>query len=358
MGDVKDFHAHRDADIEAARERYINRWKPEPWAEFDTRVGALPQPHWLVQDLILCPSNILIHGQPRVAKTWLALEVGISLALGEDPFAHERFQVEKPRRVLYVSEEDHEVFVRRRMRQIANGRTLRRFDLSIGKSISIDDPAWLRRLVDMTNELAYGLVILDPLRSLSLGIDQGPAKLAELTGPFLRQFTKRTESSLVCIHHDTKPQNKRGRDYRDYAQRSSGGGLLSMFDAPIHCSRIDAHHYKAIPSAWKHTEVDPAPFEMHSEKTPNGIKWTCTDSDTAEAEDTKFDRDVLDYIREHPEQSLSNISHGLRKDRQKVTGACERLELLGEVEMEEDGRAHRYHAVSADRTVNHRTRKK
>ena len=94
------------------------------------------------------------------------------------------------------------------------------------------------------------------------------------------------------------------------------------------------------------------------EKTLTGIVFTCTDSDTREAAETALDNKVLDYIREHPDESTNVISEALRKDRQKVTRACERLKHLGLVEMEVDGRAHRWIAAQPPKTNNNRTRKK
>ena len=63
---------------------------------------------------------------------------------------------------------------------------------------------------------------------------------------------------VVLVHHDTKPPRDGKADDRPRAQRASGGGLLSISDAPMHFERISADTTLLVPNLWKFSEDPPA----------------------------------------------------------------------------------------------------
>jgi hypothetical protein len=101
------------------------------------------------------------------------------------------------------------------------------------------------------HKVPYRVVILDPLRSLTGCVDQGPRELQPFAR-YLRRLVDATGVVPVLSHHDTKPLVGQ-RETRQRPQRVSGGAMFSIADAPIHCERIGEDD-------WTRRQTDPSGF--------------------------------------------------------------------------------------------------
>ena len=201
-----------ESDVELLRRRDEygdpSCFRPENLPDFLSRVQQEPPPCMLIEDLLPELATVLAHGHPRAGKSLAAMEMSLALSSGDDAFRMERLSVPEAQSVLYVTEEDHERRVCERLEQLLARRGLESppelFDLTVQRGVNIDLSEWGERLIELTCQKGYGLVILDPARAISCGFDQGPAQL-QIPERFVRRFPRETNASLMIIHHDTKP---------------------------------------------------------------------------------------------------------------------------------------------------------
>src|SRR6202453_1445998 len=173
------------------------------------RVGEIkseenPQ-RWLVDGLWGTSSVGVIGGAPKCAKTWLGLDMALSVATGTACLG--KYAVPEPGPVLIYLAEDALLVVRERVAGMARHRGL---DLA-GVAIHVITASVLRldrgpdraRLLETTRRLRPRLLVLDPLVRLH-GIDENRAgDVAELLAYF-RSLQRELGLSVVLVHHTRK----------------------------------------------------------------------------------------------------------------------------------------------------------
>jgi RecA-family ATPase len=82
------------------------------------------------------------------------------------------------------------------------------------------DPAWQSHVIAEAQRLDAGLVILEPLRSLTTNVDQGRRELQPFAR-FARRLVAEVHCCLLFVHHDTKPQ----AGVTDTRHASTGRGI-------------------------------------------------------------------------------------------------------------------------------------
>jgi hypothetical protein len=173
------------------------------------------------------------------------------------------------------------------------------------------------------------LVVLDPLRSLTAGVDQGPRDLQ----PFAR-FVRRLMQgpcAVLGLHHDVKPAAG-VQDTRKRAHRASGGGLFSIADAPVHFERVgDDPTVILHPSGWKHSDT-PGPLETRLVVTAERASLTAIATTSTSAGDRELHGKLLDFLAAHPATSGNKLATALRVRREVVTRALEDLATAGRVD--------------------------
>jgi hypothetical protein len=173
------------------------------------RVGEIAEPEggprWLVEGLWGASSVGVIGGAPKCAKTWLGLDLALSVATGTACLGH--YAVPQPGPVLVYLAEDALLMVRQRLEGMARHRGL---DLAAVEVHAITAPL-LRldrepdraRLRETTKRLRPRLLLLDPLVRLH-GIDENHAgEVAELLAYF-RGLQRQLDLSVVLVHHTRK----------------------------------------------------------------------------------------------------------------------------------------------------------
>ena len=173
------------------------------------RVGEIkseenPQ-RWLVDGLWGASSVGVIGGAPKCAKTWLGLDMALSVATGTACLG--KYAVPEPGPVLIYLAEDALSVVRERVAGMARHRGL---DLA-GVEVHVITAPVLRldrgpdraRLWEATKRLRPRLLVLDPLVRLH-GIDENNAgEVAELLAYF-RALQRQLDLSVLLVHHTRK----------------------------------------------------------------------------------------------------------------------------------------------------------
>ena len=301
-------------------------------ADFLARASTLPARDELLPGLVAKGETGLIHGPPRSLKTWGLLEVGVSLATATPAFG--LLTPPAMARVLYVTNEDGMATVAARLRGLLAGRGLDQapdgFRLLVHQGVSLDDPEWQERLIDETRQFDIDLMILDPLRSVTSGVDQGPREF-QPTGMYLRTFTNETGAGVLCGHHDTKPQTG-VTETRRRAQRASGGGLFSYMDAPIHASVAGTRTALLVPDGFKHID-DPSPILFELRVEPDGVFRLVAEQTTGrDPNEIELHAAIIEHLRQSGGSSGRAITDAVSRRKDDVARALETLAQQGVVD--------------------------
>lgn len=189
--------------------------------------NPLPRPKWLVQNIWTIGGCGFISGAPKSYKSWLGLDLGISVATGT-PFLSD-YKVSKPAPVLYLQEEDDLLLVMERMEAIAEAKTPDKFwhgqvshiegsrfrwypptgdipmAMQIQTGFTSSDEGWQAWLDDQIVSHGFKLVIIDTLGTTAGDIDTDKSQmLMERMLRPLKTLAKKHDTAIVIIHHNKK----------------------------------------------------------------------------------------------------------------------------------------------------------
>jgi len=183
-----------------------------------------PEPHhlpWLVQDLWGAAAVGIIGGPPKCCKSWLGLDLAVSVASGTPCLG--RFEVHTPGPAVVYLAEDALPHVRDRVAHLCRhrGLALNSLDLHVitAPSLRLDRPDDQHALDQALAALQPRLLLLDPLVRLHRLDENSAADVSGLLG-FLRELNRRHNLALVVVHHMAK------RSRRDPGQALRGSSDL------------------------------------------------------------------------------------------------------------------------------------
>jgi hypothetical protein len=160
---------------------------------------------WLIDQLWGASSVGVIGGAPKCSKTWLALDMSLSVATGTACL--DRYEVPQPGAVLVYLAEDSLAIVRERVEGIARHRGLQLDSVPIHvittPVLRLDRDPHRTQLRETARRLRPRLLLLDPLVRLH-GIDENHAgEVAELLAYF-RSLQRELDLAVVLVHHTRK----------------------------------------------------------------------------------------------------------------------------------------------------------
>lgn len=177
-----------------------------------------PAKDWLVQQLWGRAAVGFVAGAPKSCKSWLALDLAVSVASGTACLGH--FEVDDVGPALVYLAEDHLASVRQRVEALCDhrGLDLDRLDLHViaAPSLRLDLPADLERLDWALSQLQPRLLVLDPLVRLHRCDENSSAEISGLLGA-LRELNRRYDVAIVVVHH----MSKKARAHLGQALRGS-----------------------------------------------------------------------------------------------------------------------------------------
>ncbi len=160
---------------------------------------------WLIDSLWGDAAVGLIGGQPKCCKSWLGLDMAISVASATPCMG--KFQVKSPGPVLVFLAEDGCAAVRNRIEAICSHRELDINQLDLyaitEQTIRLDLAGDQQRLEATVKTVRPKLLILDPLVRLHCGDENSAADISLLLG-FLRQLQRTYNTAIVLVHHASK----------------------------------------------------------------------------------------------------------------------------------------------------------
>jgi RecA-family ATPase len=184
---------------------HVSREQPLPVVRVGEIKGAESTQRWLVEELWGASSVGVIGGAPKCAKTWLGLDIALSVATGTACLG--KYTVPEPGPVLVYLAEDALPVVRQRIGGMARHRGLDIAQVEVhvitAPVLRLDRDRDRARLLETAKRLRPRLLILDPLVRLH-GIDENSAgEVAQLLAYF-RRLQRELDVSVVLVHHTRK----------------------------------------------------------------------------------------------------------------------------------------------------------
>ncbi|HVR72815.1 MAG TPA: AAA family ATPase [Planctomycetota bacterium] len=169
-------------------------------------------PRWLVENLWSASAVGWIAGSPKSCKSWLALDLAVSVSTQTACLGH--FPVREQGPALVYLAEDALRSVRERLEGISEHRGLRLEDLDVhvitAPSIRLDLARDQVRLQKTVRALGPRILILDPLVRLHR-LDENLVSEVSALLSYLRDLQRELGVAIVLVHHTRKNHPQAGQ---------------------------------------------------------------------------------------------------------------------------------------------------
>lgn len=248
---------------------------------------------WLVESLWSREGVGVIGGAPKCCKTWLGLELAVSVASGAPCLG--RFAVPEPGPVLFYGAEDPPAHLRDRIRCIAASRGLDFATLDLGLILSnalrLDTERDLDRLTATIERHAPRFLVLDPLVRLHRIDENSAGEMSSLLGE-LRTLQRRYGLAIVLVHHLRKNGGQGGQALRGSGDLHAWGDsnlFLRRRESRIHLSV----EHRAAPAP------DPFLLELATEPEPH-LRVVDLEKDPEPEANADLDQKILEALAQAP----------------------------------------------------------
>ena len=178
---------------------------PLPIQRASQLAASGPQTQWLVEELWSEQAVGILGGEPKCCKSFLALDVAVSVASGAACLR--QFPVRRSGPVLLFPAEDSLAVVRQRLEGIAAVAQVPFASLAVqvitAPSLRLDTPKDQLRLADTVREHRPVLLILDPLIRLHR-VDENDATQIGALLSYLRELQRQFQLAVLLVHHSRK----------------------------------------------------------------------------------------------------------------------------------------------------------
>ncbi len=294
--------------------------------------SAADEKRWLVEELWGRSSVGVIGGAPKCAKTWLGLDMALSVATGTACLG--KYAVPEPGPVLAYLAEDALPVVRERVAGMARHRGL---DLA-GVEVHVITAPVLRldrdrdraRLLETAKRLRPRLLLLDPLVRLH-GIDENNAgEVAELLAYF-RSLQRQLDLSVLVVHHTRK--NAAGGIAAGQGLRGSGD-IHAFGDSNLYLRRgrehlvLSSEHRAAPASAPVYLELVATDGETTHLEVVGEVRDGSTKPTTG-SEQRHLEQRVLDLLSQSATLTRAKLRDSLGVKNERLGEVLMALERAG-----------------------------
>ena len=303
---------------------HVNEDQSLPVVRVGEIKGEENSQRWLVEELWGAGSVGVIGGAPKCAKTWLGLDMALSVATGTACLG--KYAVPEPGPVLVYLAEDALPVVRERVEGMARHRGLDLAEVAIHvinvPVLRLDRGPDRARLLETTKRLRPRLLVLDPLVRLH-GIDENNAgEVAELLAYF-RSLQRQLDLSVLLVHHTRK--NATGGAAAGQGLRGSSD-IHAFGDSNLYLRRTKEHlvlssEHRAAPAS-----------------APVYLELVATDAETThlevivepqEGKRRSLEEQVLDLLAQGAALTRAKLRESLGVKNERVGEVLESLEQAG-----------------------------
>jgi len=193
-----------------------------------------PEQTWLIESLWAHEAVGIIGGPPKCCKSWLGLDMAISVASGSPCL--DQFPVKRPGPALIFMAEDALPAVRTRIEALSTHRQIPMESLDLfvitAPSLRLDLKQDQQRLKATLAAFRPRLLLLDPLVRLHRLDENSATDISTLLG-FVREMQRSYDTAIVLVHHLSK------RHYAQPGQALRGSSDLHAFgDSNAYLNRL------------------------------------------------------------------------------------------------------------------------
>ena len=194
------------------------------WAS-DLASVHVPRPQWLIDGIWTRGGCGFVSGAPKSYKSWLSLDMAVSIATGRPLLGEHR--VVSPGPVLYLQEEDSLATVVDRLDAIVDGRAPEShwggvlsvdgtaitwgpgsglpIDIQAHTGVVLSDPRWMVWLSERVRSYEYRAVVIDTLTTAvgDVDLDKAVDLQTRVLRP-LREMAQTYGCAVIIVHHSRK----------------------------------------------------------------------------------------------------------------------------------------------------------
>ena len=170
----------------------------------DALVAAAEEVDWLVPDLLAAGEKVVIAGPPKSLKTWLALHLLRSVAVGEPVLGDQAWSVENTAPVLFVQEEGSKQRWAQRIAATFEGATDAPFFYTHRGGFSLLRPKHVDWVVENALRTEARLIVIDPWQRVTPGIKENDASDSGRAWDAVHRIASETGAAVVVVHHANK----------------------------------------------------------------------------------------------------------------------------------------------------------
>jgi hypothetical protein len=292
------------------------------------RIADLDEPdptrRWLVDGLWSRAAVGIIGGAPKCKKSWLGLDLAVSIASGTPCLG--AFDVLEPGPALLYMAEDDARTVKARVAGICRHRELPLEELDVhlitAPSLRLDREADCRRLAAIVAELAPRVLVLDPFVRLHR-LDENDAGHISGLLAYLRELQRRHDLAVVVVHH----ARKNGSAASSGQNLRGSGDFHAWVDSSLYLRNKRDHlllgvEHRAAPA------IEPLVIDLVGEEGELHLEIVGADAQDADGDD--LTSAVLSTLRERPRTRTDLRAH-LRVRNERLGVALAQLRDAGKI---------------------------
>jgi hypothetical protein len=291
--------------------------------------ALIHKPSWLIERLWTNQAVGVIGGSPKSGKTWLALEMAVSVASGSPCLG--RFAVLSPGLVLIYAAEDSAEALRKRIETLAQLHQVdfNRLDVHIitVDSLRLDRPDHQDRFESTLLLYKPALLILDPLVRVH-AIDENIAGQVSMLLGYVRSLQRKTGAAIALVHHVRKNASPNGG--AGYSLRGSGD-LYAWLDSFLYLrmhqdQRTLSAEHRSAPA------FGPMTLELVQSDLGASLKISSITANPSESSQNDLASRIIELLASTPEPlTIDSLRSRLQVRNQRVVEAIRTLIAQGKI---------------------------
>lgn len=278
---------------------------------------------WLISGLWASAGVGLIGGAPKCCKSWLGLEMAVSVAAKTPCLG--AYATRGQGKVLLYMAEDAASVVRSRFDALSchHGAPLEALDLFVitENSLRLDLAAHQSRLRETVAQIKPCMLLLDPLVRLHR-IDENSASEVSALLAFLRSLQREFQTAVVLVHHT----RKNGSVHQPGQALRGSGDLHAFGDSNLYLRR---HRQQLLLTVEHRAAPSPEPIELRLVGGDTPHLEIVESSATATQELTQA---VCELLRLQGPMNRANLRGKLRIRNQRLGEALSWLQNNGDIQ--------------------------
>lgn len=156
--------------------------------------------------VLLDGTLLLLIGPPKSKKTFLTMNLALSIASGSD---FSGFKIPKPKKVLYLLAEGGFYPTRDRLKKMAKGKNQNLF-VGFPNYLPVNTEDGYHFLYSLVKEVNPDVLILDPLIKFHDVDENSASQMSDVLGK-IRTMMAELKLSVILVHHTGKVASRGGR---------------------------------------------------------------------------------------------------------------------------------------------------